>query len=123
MFHATHAVDLTGHTKNSNDNVIQLYVYRQSKHPPSIMKTLTKGIEIILSNNSFNRKIFKELVKHCKAALKVSGHVKELNYVEKKTPKAAAVLETETLDHSNEEPEITRKEKEKRTRKGKRKIT
>ncbi|GFR69613.1 hypothetical protein ElyMa_005636500 [Elysia marginata] len=41
--------------------------------------------------------------------------------VEKKTSEAATVLKTETLDHNNEDPEITGKEQEKRSRK--RKIT
>ncbi|GFR96687.1 hypothetical protein ElyMa_006304500 [Elysia marginata] len=45
--------------------------------------------------------------------------MKELNYIEKKTPEAAAALETETLNHNNEDPENTAREnkkKEKRTR-------
>ena len=39
------------------------YIHCQSNHPPLIIKNLSKGIEIRLSNNSANADIFQEAAK------------------------------------------------------------
>ena len=58
------------------------YINRNSNHPPSILKQLTKSIEKRLSESSSTKDIFDKSLKLYQDALKDSGFSNDLHYVE-----------------------------------------
>ena len=60
------------------------YINKNSNHPPSILKHLTKSIEKRLSETSSSKDIFDKSLKVYQDALKHSGFSNDLHYVENK---------------------------------------
>ena len=58
--------------KKPNSNLT--YIYKQSNHPPSIIKNLPKSINKRLSTNSKNAQIFNEACSPYTEALKKNGY-------------------------------------------------
>ena len=58
------------------------YINKNSNHPPSILKQLTKSIEKRLSETSSSKDIFDKSLKLYQDALKDSGFCNDLRYVE-----------------------------------------
>ena len=66
--------------KKPNDT--PMYVNTKSNHPPSVLRSIPKGINRRLSNLSATSEIFKESVQEYQKALKSSGHTHILRFNE-----------------------------------------
>ncbi|GFN78936.1 inositol hexakisphosphate and diphosphoinositol-pentakisphosphate kinase 2 [Plakobranchus ocellatus] len=64
--------------KKPNTNIN--YINKESNHPPSIKRNLTKAIAIRLSNNSSNAEIFHQAAEKYQEALTCSGYQQQLRY-------------------------------------------
>ena len=106
--------------KKPNDTIS--YIHCQSNHPPSIIKTLPKGIEIRLSTNSANADIFQETAKPYNNVLKNNGHKEELKYTNNGTTQDKRGKTPNDSDPKKSEP-LTNKRKENSNKKRRRKIT
>ena len=96
------------------------YIHRDSNHPPPIIKNLSKGIELRLSNNSANVNIFNKAAKPYNAALRTNGHKQQIQYTKNEKPqeKVAKANHNHTTREINTPPNEKRDEKnKKRTRK------
>ena len=71
--------------KKPNNDIA--YIHKQSNHPPSIIKNLSKGINKRLSTNSNNAQTFKEVIPPYIEALKKSGYNRNLQFDTEPTKK------------------------------------
>ena len=98
------------------------YIHRDSNHPPppppQIIKNLSKGIELRLSNNSANVNIFNKAAKPCNAALRTNGHKQQIQYTKNDKPEEKAAK----ANHNHTTGEINTPPNEKRDEKNKKKI-
>ena len=62
-------------------------IHKESNHPLAIINNLPKVIELRLSNNSTDSKLFEEAAKPYNRALKDNGHRKELKFTTPPPPK------------------------------------
>ena len=84
------------------------YIHKESNHPPAIIKNLPKCIELRLSNNSSDSKLFEEAAKPYNRALKDNGHRRELKFTTPSKP-------TDRTSHDSKDPRHN--EPKKKTRK------
>ena len=68
------------HKPYMKPNNTPLYVHKQSKHPPNIIKNIPERINRRLSNVSSNEKLFKKAISPYQDALKKSGYDYKLEY-------------------------------------------
>ena len=73
------------------------YIHKESNHLPAIIKNLPKGIDLRLSNNSSDSKLFEEAAKPYNRALKDNGHRRELNFTTSPKP-------TDRTSHNPKDP-------------------
>ena len=109
------------------------YIHRKSNHPPPpphppIIKNLSKGIELRLSNNSANVKIFNKVTKPYNAALRENGHRQQIKYTKNEEPQEKAAktnrnhatgeIKTPPNEKRDETKEKKRREQERETSSG-----
>ena len=84
--------------------------------PPPIIKNLSKGIELHLSNNSANVNIFNKAAKPYNAALRTNGHKQQIQYTKNDKPeeKAAKANHNHSAGGINTPPNEKRDEKNKK---------
>ena len=87
---------------NKKPNDCINYIHKESNHPPAIINNLPKGIELRLSNNSSDSKLFGEAANPYNRALKDNGHRKELKFTT--SPKPTDMTNHDPKDPRHNEP-------------------
>ena len=83
---------ITGlHQLYKKTNITIKYIHCDSDHPSPIIKNLSKGKELRLSNNSANVNIFNKAAKPYIAALRENGHKQKVKYRKIENPQEKAV--------------------------------
>ena len=88
--------------KKPNDCIS--YIHKESNHPPAIIKNLPNGIELRLSNNSSDSKLFEEAAKLYNRALKDNGYRRELKFTTSPKP-------TDRTSHDPKDPRLNEPKK------------
>ena len=78
------------------------YIHKESNHTPAIINNIPKGIELRLSNNSSDSRLFEEEAKRYNRALKDNGHRRELKFTT--SPKTTDRTSHDPKDPHHDEP-------------------